>query len=136
LDYNVLKGGMVMRDGLLTVADDIDFCVLLEPDGMSIRGGMATWFLRDGTTLELTCEPIDGVVFNIHERIGEVDSICRVSDGHDNVGFCNLLVWNGLHRIAPVLSSFGANIDEGLSHRGRKQPRPWPTRWTAGGGHV
>jgi hypothetical protein len=128
MDYNVLKGGMVVRDGEVTPADDVDACVLLEPDGMSFRGATVTWELRDGSRLELTAEPLDQVVFNIHQRVGQVDGICRVADGEGHEGFCDMLVWNGLRRSAPIRSSFGANYTEGLSFRPQTTPKAWPMR--------
>lgn len=127
MDYNVLMGGVVVRGDEVIPADHVDSCVLLEPDGMSVRGGSVTWELRDGSTLEISCEPLDGVVFNIHDRIGQVDSICRVTDADGNVGFCDLLVWNGLRRTAPILASFGANFEEGLSRRPDVNRKPWPS---------
>ena len=77
--------GGVVRDGVLSVADDIDLVRYEEMDGISHRGGHATITLADGEVLEITAESLDGILFEHRGFVG-ISTPCRVTLADGRVG--------------------------------------------------
>ena len=81
-------GGFVRRDGVAVPAVGVDVVVLLEPDGLTHRGGTVVARLADGTDLTLECTTVGGFVFG-HREMTLVDAVCAARTG-DRTGFCCL----------------------------------------------
>jgi hypothetical protein len=116
VDGSLRKFGYVVRDGVVTHADEIDVVVGLEPDGISARSGRALWRFADGSEFTIDCAPIDGVVFRQHE-VASVDHICEV-EVEGRRGFCDLEVsTNPRGGSGAVTAAVGAINVDGLSRR-------------------
>lgn len=90
-DDNIVKFGVLIRDGELIYADQVDIIVYLEADGISHRGGFLEMTLQSGELVRLDAKPLSkGVISWIH-GIASVDVICDVSVG-DLKGICNFEV--------------------------------------------
>ncbi len=116
IDGSYVKTGYVVRDGEVTLAQDMDVVVWLEADGLTGRGGEITWFLADGTELHLVARRIDGYVCRKH-NVYYVDTHCAVEyDGQ--IGYCDLEMSNNARGgSGDVTFALGANITDGLSRR-------------------
>ena len=114
VDGTLRRFGYVVRDGEVTMAEDIDVVVQMEPDGMTVRGGTSTWTLPGGEQLVIECAPMDGIVFE-HHGVASVDHICEVE--HDGLlGFCDLEVsTNPRAGSGPVTTALRATNVDGLS---------------------
>lgn len=109
-DGRFIRGAGVVIDGALSPAT-FDVVIHMEADGISHRGGVVTLQLPAGP-LVLTCEPVNGFVFDHREHV-EVDTLCRVTTGDGRLGFCDFEVSQGLRR--PVLTALNAITARGLS---------------------
>ncbi len=116
IDGTLRRFGYVIRRGEVTYADDVDVVVEMEPDGVTYRGGRATWMLPGEPPLVIDCRPIDGVVFE-HHGVGSVDAPCELErDG--KVGFCDLEVsTNPRAGTGPITTALRAANVDGLSRR-------------------
>jgi hypothetical protein len=116
IDGTLRKFGYIVRDGQVTHAADIDVAVHMEPDGVTYRGGEATWTFADGETFTINPRPIDGFVFE-HHGVGDVDTICPLElDGRR--GFCDLEVsTNPRAGAGPITQALRAAHVDGLSRR-------------------
>ena len=116
VDGAVRRFGYVVRDGVVTHAEEIDTVVTFEADGVGARSGRTVWRFADGEEMVLDCVPIDGILFTQHE-VASVDNICAIEiDGRR--GFCDLEVsTNPRGGTAAVTSAIGAITTDGLSRR-------------------
>ena len=114
-DHRFLATGVVIRDGRLLRARDIDIVVHLESDGLSHRGGSLAMQLEDGTELAMDIETYDGWVFNAHEHV-EVDTVCWATTKDGRRGICDLEVSNG-RRTAEMDIAMRAAAADGLTRR-------------------
>jgi len=116
VDDSVRLFGYVVRDGEVTLADEVDIAVTMEADGISYRAGQTTWVLPGGERLELACAPYDATVSE-HHGVAVVDAICQLElDGA--VGFCDLEVSaNPRAGRRPVTRALRATTTDGLSFR-------------------
>jgi hypothetical protein len=116
---NYVKGGAIIRDGELTIADDIDIVVFQEADGISHRGGIATWHLASGEEFRVECTAVDGILIE-KETFVASETLCSVRrDGSEDVGFCDFEVSNGLGIARTGLTnSLRAVASNGISRRG------------------
>ena len=116
VDGTLRQFGYVVRDGVVVRAEEVDVVVAMEADGISYRGGSATWRFADGEQFVVDCAPLDGVVFE-HHGVASVDAICEVEvDGRS--GFCDLEVsTNPRAGRGPVTEALRANHVDGLSQR-------------------
>jgi hypothetical protein len=128
VDDSVRLFGYVVRDGEVTLADEVDIAVTMEPDGITYRSGVSTWTLPGGGTLEIPCVPYDATVSE-HHGVGVVDAICEIErDGR--VGFCDLEVsTNPRGGTRPIATTLRANNADGLTHRDS-----WPGQLSRDGG--
>jgi hypothetical protein len=115
-DGTLRKFGYIVREGVVEHASEIDVCVHMEPDGITYRGGQATWTFADGETFTIDPRPIDGWVSESH-GIACVDTICALErDGRR--GFCDLEVTaNPRAGAGPVTQALRAANVDGLSRR-------------------
>ena len=117
VDDSIRLFGYVVRDGEVTLAEEVDIAVLMEPDGVSYRSGQTRWTLPDGETLELTPVPYDATVSE-HHGVGVVDAICQLERADGRVGFCDLEVsTNPRGGSRPITRALKANVADGLSRR-------------------
>jgi hypothetical protein len=121
VDGTLRQFGYVVRDGVVVRAEEVDVVVAMEADGISYRGGTATWRFADGEQFAISCEPIDGVVSE-HHGVACVDAICEVEiDGRP--GFCDLEVsTNPRAGNGPITAAVRANTVDGLSQRPGQVP--------------
>jgi hypothetical protein len=116
IDGTLRQFGYVVRDGAVVRAEAVDIVVAMEADGMSYRGGTATWRFADGEELVLDCVPVDGIVFE-HHGVASVDGICAV-EVEGRRGFCDLEVsTNPRAGSGPVTTAVRAANSDGLSRR-------------------
>jgi hypothetical protein len=116
VDGSLGQFGYVVRDGEVVRAEAIDVAVIMEADGVSYRGGYATWTFPDGQTFHAEASPVDAVLSE-HHGVSCIDAICEVQlDGR--VGFCDLEVTSNPRRgTGPVTRALLANTTEGPSRR-------------------
>jgi hypothetical protein len=122
IDGSLRRFGYIVRDGVVERAEEIEVVVHMEPDGISYRGGSATWHFADGDTFSIEPKPLDGFVFE-HHGIGDVDTICPLElDGQ--LGFCDLEVSNNPRAgRGPITEALFAARGDGLSRRAVALPR-------------
>ena len=97
--FRWIRGGAVVRDGVVTRAESVDIVPLIEADGVSHRGGEAIWRLGGGETLTMRARTVDGAIFRQKSFLA-VEGLCEVRlEGSDEVGFADLETSNGIgHR--------------------------------------
>jgi len=115
-DGTLRKFGIVVRDGVVAYATDIDIVVFQECDGMTHRGGRMTLTLADGE--QITVEPkfIDGSM-TVHNNVACVDELCTF-EYQGARGFCDFEVsTNPRAGKGPISGLVNATLTEGISHR-------------------
>lgn len=122
IDGSVRQFGYLVRDGVVTLADDVDIAVTFEPDGTTYRGGSAVWTMPDGERFAIDCAPYDATISE-HHGVAVVDAICALErDGKR--GFCDLEVsTNPRGGAGPITAALRANVTEGRSRRAQ-EPLP------------
>ena len=78
-DGSMSRGGYVVEDGTVRLADSADVVTWLEADGVSHRGGELMLTFGDDE-LRFVCRAIDGWL-NEHHDVAWVDELCEVT--HD-----------------------------------------------------
>ncbi|MGE4426656.1 MAG: hypothetical protein AB7G37_09420 [Solirubrobacteraceae bacterium] len=116
IDGTIRQFGYVVRDGVVTHAEQVDITVVLEADGTTYRAGRGVWTLPGGEEFVIDCEPYDALLFE-HHNVGDVDAICElVRDGRR--GFCDLAVsTNPRAGHGPITAALRATSVDGLSRR-------------------
>ena len=116
VDGTARQFGYIVRDGEVTIADEVDIAVTMELDGVTYRGGSSRWTLPGGEIVEIDAAPYDGIVSE-HHGVGLVDAICELErDG--KTGFCDLEVsTNPRAGTQPIATALRANNTDGLSRR-------------------
>jgi hypothetical protein len=115
-DNSFVKVGYVVRDGEITIAEDVDVVTWLEADGFTHRGGVVTWYLPGGEELRLECELIDAVVGELHSATF-VDALCR-TEWAGGVGVCDFEISNNARNgVAVPRLALAANSADGFSRR-------------------
>ena len=109
------RGGYVVRDGVVRVADSADVVTWLEVDGMTHRGGELVLTFGD-EELRFVCHRRDGWL-NEHHDVAWIDILCDVE--HDGRrGYCDFEVSNNARMgSAPVRVSLNALDANGLFTR-------------------
>ncbi|MCK9248006.1 MAG: hypothetical protein M0P31_03395 [Solirubrobacteraceae bacterium] len=117
IDGTIRQFGYVVRDGVVTHAEQVDITVVMEADGTTYRAGRGVWTLPGGESFVIDCAPYDAMVFE-HHGVGDVDAICELErDGRR--GFCDLAVsTNPRAGRGPITAALRATNVDGLSHRG------------------
>jgi hypothetical protein len=113
----VVQGGFVTSGDGVRFADHVDNILYLEPDGMTHRGGEATFYLADGDRVDLKMEPINGVIFTMRDRLYmETAQLTKATDGDGRTGYAYLEAsLNTRMGTVPVQHLIGATIQEGYS---------------------
>jgi hypothetical protein len=116
-DNTFLKVGYVVRDGQIIYAEDVDVVTWLEADGLTHRGGTATWRLPGGEEFSLVAEPVDALVGQLH-NVCYVDSTCLVRH-EGRVGICDFEISNNA-RLGTDAINFAINaaLAGGITKRG------------------
>jgi len=115
-DDSFVKVGYVVRDGEITMAEDVDVVTWLEADGYTHRGGVVTWYLPGGEELRLECHLIDAVVAALHSA-KYVDALCR-TEYQGRVGVCDFEISNNARNGSGVPSlALAANGANGFSRK-------------------
>jgi len=110
-----VQTGFVAREGEITHADHLDVLTYLEPDGLTHRGGEATFYLPGGEKLHFTAEPINGVMFQIYDYV-EAAQLCRVRSDAGQTGYVYLEIsLNTRLGDFPVQHTVGAAMVRGHS---------------------
>jgi hypothetical protein len=116
VDGLFMTGGYVCRDGKVTWARSVDLVLLVEPDGVTHRGGTATFALRDGSVVAIECETVDGVLFENH-GVYCYEPICIAHcDGRTGYASYEMVMNPRRGTAAPGLVLRGTR-EEGLSRR-------------------
>jgi hypothetical protein len=115
-DGSLARGGYIVRDGSVQLADSADVVTWLEVDGTTHRGGELTLSFGD-EKLQFTCRAIDGWL-NEHHGVAWVDELCEVE--HDGrIGYCDFEIsTNPRMGTAPVRLCLAAAAADGLHPRG------------------
>jgi hypothetical protein len=117
IDGSVRQFGYVVRDGEVTIAEDVDVTLLMEADGITYRSGASRWRLPGGEELVIDAAPYDAVVSEHHD-VGVVDAICELEHPTWGSGFCDLEAsTNPRGGTRPIVTALRANITDGLSSR-------------------
>jgi len=116
VDGSLRQFGYVVRDGEVTMAEQVDIAVTMEADGITYRAGTSRWVLPGGEELVIEAAPYDATVSE-HHNVGVIDAICELErDGR--AGFCDLEVsTNPRGGTRPIVTAVRANNTPGLSQR-------------------
>lgn len=115
-DGTLRKFGIVVRNGRVEYATDVDIVVYQECDGMTHRGGRMTLTMADGEMVSVQPSVIDGGV-TVHNGVACVDQLCTFEYA-GSVGFCDFEIsTNPRAGTGPVSGLVNATMDEGISHR-------------------
>jgi hypothetical protein len=114
-DGPLSRGGYVVRDGNVRVADSADVVTWLEADGVTHRGGELLLTFGD-EELRFICHRRDGWL-NTHHDVEWVDMLCDVE--HDGrTGYCDFEISNNARMgDAPIRVSLNALDANGLFAR-------------------
>lgn len=120
-DGRLHRDGIVVRDGKVHSADDVDIIIYQEADGFSNRGGTLRLGFADSEDFVVEADAIDGIAFGLPGGMGyTIETLCVVN-AQGRQGFCNVEATNNVHRAIvggrPVPLSIGAAIDDGLNRR-------------------
>jgi len=109
------RGGYVVEDGNVRVADSADVVTWLESDGVTHRGGELV--LTFGNQEQrFVCRALDGWV-NVHHDVAWVDELCAV-DHEGRTGYCDFEISNNVRMgSAPVRVALRAADTNGLTSR-------------------
>ncbi len=116
VDGRFMTGGYVCRDGKVTWARSADLVLSVETDGLTHRGGTATFELRDGDVVSIECETVDGVLFGNH-GVCCYEPIC-IARCEGRTGYASFeMVMNPRRGTAPPGLVVRGTQQEGLSRR-------------------
>ena len=116
VDGSLRRFGYIVRDGEAEAAEDVDVVLAMEPDGVTFRGGTATWTLASGDTMKLDCQPMDAIVTE-RNGVAWVDGLCEI-EHEGRRGFCCLEGSNNPRGgSAPLRTAVAAALEQGLSRR-------------------
>lgn len=116
VDGRFMTGGYVCRQGKVSWARSADLVLSVEPDGLTHRGGTATFELRDGDVVAIECETVDGVLFENH-GVCCYEPLCIARWG-DLTGYASYeMVMNPRRGSAPPGLVLRGTREEGLSRR-------------------
>jgi hypothetical protein len=109
------RGGYVVEDGDVRVADSADVVTWLEADGVSHRGGELVLTFGDEER-RFVCRAVDGWL-NTHHDVAWIDELCLV-EHEGRTGYCDFEISNNARMgSAPVRVSLGAADTNGLTQR-------------------
>jgi hypothetical protein len=114
-DGTMSRGGYVVRDGTVEIADSADVVVWSEADGISHRGGELV--LTFGSEeLRFVCTAQDGWL-NEHHGVAWLDKLCTVEHAGRR-GYCDFETSDNVRfGSAPVHVCIGAAMTNGLTPR-------------------
>jgi hypothetical protein len=114
-DNRYIRGGAIVRDGVITAATNVDIVVAGEADGVSHRGGEVRMDLADGQRFGARGEVIDGVLCQQDGWVG-VEGLSRIvtTEGRQLVGFGDIEISNGI-RPREVTAALRAVCVNGIS---------------------
>ena len=109
------RGGYVVEDGNVRVADSADVVTWLESDGVTHRGGELVLTFGNEER-RFVCRALDGWV-NVHHDVAWVDELCAVE--HDGrTGYCDFEISNNVRMgSARVRVALRAADTNGLTSR-------------------
>lgn len=118
-DGTLFRNGYVVRDGQVSSADTVDIVVFMEADGITHRGGNATFALQ-GKELMVTGETMDGLLFSHppDDIFWNLETVGYAAANDLKGGVFNLEMINNPRRgIAAPTLALRAGMTEGLSRR-------------------
>ena len=92
-DGTLSKFGLVLRNGKLYRAADVDIVTYIEPDGFTHRGGRVRVTLPGGEVMDMACEILQKGTVNSHHGNTWLDTFCKMTCG-DKVGVCDFEIAN------------------------------------------
>ena len=103
-DGTLSKFGLVLKDGKLYSARDVDITTYIEADGFTHRGGRVRVTLGSGEVMDMECEILQKGTVNSHHGNTWLDTFCKMTWG-DKVGVCDFEIANRPFQgtTAPVL---------------------------------
>jgi hypothetical protein len=117
VDDSTVAVGYVVRNGVVTIAKDVDVVAFMEVDALTHRGGELRMTLPDGEVLHARCTVVDGVVTGNH-NVTWVDSVCEVELSDGRTGYCDFeLSTNPRAGTRPVRTALRAALADGWSTR-------------------
>jgi len=110
----LVRTGYVSRRGEVVHATAVDVVALIEPDGLTHRGGRVRLTLPKGETVEITCRARAGVAFQ-RGTVVMVEMMCD-AEGVGLKGYCDAeLSSNPRNGKGPVQLALNATVAEGIS---------------------
>jgi hypothetical protein len=117
IDGSLRKFGIVVRNGEVAYATDVDIVVYQECDGMTHRGGRMTLTLADGEKIVVEPRVLDGGL-TLHNNVACIDELCTF-EYRGMQGFCDFEIsTNPRAGSGPVSGLVNATMAEGISRRG------------------
>lgn len=92
-DGTLSKFGLVLKDGKLYSAKDVDIATYIEADGFTHRGGRVRVTLSTGEVMDMECEILQKGTVNSHHGNTWLDTFCKMTYG-DKVGVCDFEIAN------------------------------------------
>jgi hypothetical protein len=113
----VLQGGIIARGAEVEFLEHTDCILYLEPDGLTYRGGNATFYPPSGEPIHVELEPVNAVEFTIRDRYYmETAQLCRATDGEGRTGYAYLEAsLNTRMGQFPVQHLISASVQEGYT---------------------
>jgi hypothetical protein len=116
VDGSLRSFGIVVRDGKIDYATEVDIVVFMEIDAQTHRGGILSLTLDSGETITLHPKVVDGFLTH-HNGIGCVDELCDV-EWNGLAGFCDFEISTNPRRGAgPITGLIRATMEQGISRR-------------------
>jgi hypothetical protein len=115
------RDGIVVENGMVHRASDVDIVIHQEADGFSHRGGTLRLRFDAREDLVVSASAIDGMAFPIaNGTVYSIDTLCVAEIG-GRVGFCNVEASNNVQKVldkgGTVPLSLAAAIEDGLTRR-------------------
>jgi hypothetical protein len=118
-DGKLSKFGFIVREDEVIYTEDVDVVMFMEADGITHRGGEATFRLPDGKEYLIRFRAVDGAIF-MRGAIACLDVMCEAEcDGM--IGYCDgEISTNPRLGNAPITLAMRADIGDGL-----RMPAGW-----------
>jgi hypothetical protein len=112
---SVVQAGFVARGNEIIRTEHLDCIVYLEPDGITHRGGEATFYLPGGNHVHLRMNNVNGIMFQTREFI-EAGHLTEARDDDGREGYAYLEISNNIRMgTLPIHHTIGAAWTPGYS---------------------
>lgn len=116
-DGSLRTFGIVVRDGKVSYATDVDILVYQECDAMTHRGGRLALTLPGGEKIVVEPREVVGGTLTLHNGIACIDELCTF-EYQGAKGFCDFeITTNPRNGSGPVSALIRATDQDGISRR-------------------